>query len=147
MDKAELYKRNQKIRKVLRVASPIVYWVFMALAMICLIFAIRNSIGNLLEMYEMLDGSDKTGQELVNNYDALLDKYGPWSAQAGPYVITFIDVRNVVLNGFAITNAIFAVFFYIAGNVLGKWVFPWLARKIEKDNQDMVNITILENNK
>ena len=43
----EIYKRNQKKSKVLRILAPICFWGFIALAIICLILAIKNSFGNV----------------------------------------------------------------------------------------------------
>ena len=74
----EIYKRNQKKSKVLRMLAPIVFWGFLALSIICLILTIKNSFGNVAEIINMLDTKKYTGEELQANYQFLVEKYGEW---------------------------------------------------------------------
>ena len=90
----EIYKKNQKKSKVLRILAPICFWGFLALSVLCLIFAIRNSFGNIAEIMALLDSKKYTGVELQSNYSYLIDKYGEWVIGNGStgFTITFINI-------------------------------------------------------
>ena len=142
----EIYKRNQKKSKVLRILAPICFWGFLALAIICLIFAIKNSFGNVAEIINMLDTKKYTGEELQANYQFLVEKYGEWVIGNGGagFQITFINIGHALFSGLMITNCIFFVVFIVSAYLLGKWLLPQLSAQILIDNQDMVNLTILK---
>lgn len=142
----EIYKRNQKKSKVLRILAPICFWGFLALAIICLILAIKNSFGNVAEIINMLDTKKYTGEELQANYQFLVEKYGEWLIGNGGagFQITFINIGHALFSGLAITNCIFFVVFIVSAYLLGKWLLPKLSAQILLDNQDMVNLTILK---
>lgn len=143
----EIYKRNQKKSKVLRILAPICFWGFLALAAICLILAIKNSFGNVAEIIDMLDTKKYTGEQLQANYQFLVEKYGEWVIGNGGagFQITFINIGRALFSGVMITNFIFFIVFLISSYVLGKWLLPKLSAQILIDNQDMVNLTILKN--
>ena len=142
----EIYKRNQKKSKVLRILAPICFWGFLALAIICLILAIKNSFGNVAEVINMLDTKKYTGEELQANYQFLVEKYGEWVIGNGGagFQITFVNIGHALFSGLMITNCIFFVVFLVSAYLLGKWLLPKLSAQILLDNQDMVNLTILK---
>ena len=142
----EIYKRNQKKSKVLRILAPICFWGFIALAIICLILAIKNSFGNVAEIINMLDTKKYTGEELQANYQFLVEKYGEWVIGNGGagFQITFVNIGHALFSGIMITNCIFFVVFLVSAYLLGKWLLPKLSAQILLDNQDMVNLTILK---
>ena len=142
----EIYKRNQKKSKVLKILAPICFWGFLALAIICLILAIKNSFGNVAEIINMLDTKKYTGEELQANYQFLVEKYGEWVIGNGGsgFQITFVNIGHALFSGLAITNCIFFVVFLVSAYLLGKWLLPKLSSQILLDNQDMVNLTILK---
>lgn len=142
----EIYKRNQNKSKVLRILAPICFWGFLALAIICLILAIKNSFGNVAEIINMLDTKKYTGEELQANYQFLVEKYGEWLIGNGGagFQITFVNIGHALFSGLAITNCIFFVVFIVSAYLLGKWLLPKLSAQILLDNQDMVNLTILK---
>ena len=142
----EIYKRNQKKSKVLRILAPICFWGFLALAIICLILAIKNSFGNVAEIINMLDTKKYTGEELQANYQFLVEKYGEWLIGNGGagFQITFVNIGHALFSGLAITNCIFFIVFIVSAYLLGKWLLPKLSAQILLDNQDMVNLTILK---
>lgn len=152
MDKKELtteeiYKRNQKKSKVLRTLSPIVFWGCLVLSVMCLIFAVKNSFGNIGEICELLDNKNFSGEQIKNNYLYLTEKYGEWvigNGSAG-FTITFINIGRALFSGLMIANCFLSVLFLLSAYLLGKWLFPKLAEQILLDNQDMVNMTILKN--
>lgn len=142
----EIYKRNQKISKVLRILAPIVFWVSLALAVICFIFAVRNSFGNIAEICRLLDNKAFTGEELQANYTALLEKYGEWVIGNGGngFSISFVNIGKALFSGLMITNCILSVVFVVSAYVLGKWLLPKISAQILVDNQDMVNMKVLD---
>lgn len=142
----EVYKRNQKKSKVLRMLAPICFWGLLALAIICLIFAIKNSFGNVAEIINMLDTKKYTGEELQANYQFLVERYGEWVIGNGGagFQITFVNIGHALFSGLMITNCIFFVVFLVSAYLLGKWLLPKLSAQILIDNQDMVNLIILK---
>lgn len=145
----EIYKKNQKKSKVLRILAPICFWGFLALSVLCLIFAIRNSFGNVAEIMVLLDDKTHTGAELQSNYAFLVDKYGEWVIGNGStgFTITFINIGRALFSGLMVTNCILSVVFVVSAFVLGKWLLPKISAQILLDNQDMVNLTVLRQNK
>ena len=145
----EIYKRNQKRAKVLKIMAPIVFWVCLAVGVACLIFAIKNSFGNIAEICDMLDNKKFTGEELQANYQTLIAKYGEWVIGDGGngFTISFINIGKALFSGIMITNVILAVVFFGSAFILGRWLLPKISAQILVDNQDMVNITILKGDK
>lgn len=142
----EIYKRNQKISKLLKILAPICFWGFLALAVLCLIFAIKNSFGNVAEIIRLLDSKQYTGEELRANYEFLTNKYGEWvigNGNAG-FQITFVNIAKALFSGLAITNFILFIVFLVSAYVFGKWVLPKVSAQIIQDNQDMVNLVVLK---
>lgn len=145
----EIYKKNQKKSKVLRILSPVSFWVLLALSALCLFFAIKNSFGNVAEICNLLDSKKYTGEELQANYLYLTEKYGEWVIGNGTngFQITFINIGHALFSGLMVVNCIFFVVFLVAAYVLGKWLLPKISAQILIDNQDMVNLTILQGQK
>lgn len=142
----EQYRKNQRISKGLKIISPIVFWVCIALSILFIILAFKNSFGNVAEITSMLDDKHLTGEELEANYAYLLDKYGEWVIGDGSkgFTIAFVNIGRALFSGVMIASCIFALLFFILAFVLGKWLFPRLADQITENNQDMVNLTILK---
>ena len=142
----EIYKRNQKRSKVLRIISPIVFWGCLALAILCFFFAVRHSFGNIAEICNLLESENYTGEQLQENYAYLINKYGEWVIGNGGagFQITFVNIGHALFSGLMITNCIFFVVFIVSAYLLGKWLLPQLSAQILIDNQDMVNLTILK---
>lgn len=142
----EIYKSNQKKSKILRISAPIVFWVFIALSILCLILAIKNSFGNVAEIIDLLDSKRFTGEELQANYSYLVAKYGEWLIGNGGsgFQITFVNIGHALFGGLMVTSLVLCVLFLAGAYILGKWVLPKLAEQILIDNQDMVNLATLK---
>lgn len=142
----EIYKRNQKRAKILRILSPICFWVFLALSIVCLVFAIKNSFGNVAEIMEKLDSKKYSGEQLSQNYQYLIDKYGEWVIGNGStgFQITFVNIGHALFSGLMIANCVFFVVFLLSAYILGKWALPKISAQILIDNQDMVNLVVLK---
>ena len=145
----EIYKSNQKKAKILSILSPIVFWGCLVGAVICLIFAVKNSFGNIVEICDLLDNSKWTGLQLEQNYTYLIGKYGEWVIGDGGngFTISFVNIAKALFSGLMITNCILCVVFLVSAYLLGKWLLPRISAQILIDNQDMVNLTILKNQK
>ena len=143
----QIYKRNQKRSKVLKILAPICFWGFLALGIMCFIFAVRHSFGNIAEIIDLLDGKKYTGEALKNNYNFLVEKYGEWVIGNGGagFQITFIHIGHALFSGLMIANFILCNIFIASAFILGKWLLPKISAQILVDNQDMVNLTVLKN--
>lgn len=143
----EIYKRNQKRAKKLRMLSPICFWGFLALSIVCFIFAIKNSFGNIAEIVDKLDTKKYTGEQLAENYQYLIKKYGEWIIGNGStgFQITFVNIGHAMFSGLMVANCIFFVIFLLSAYILGKWALPKISAQILLDNQDMVNLQVLKN--
>lgn len=146
LSQEQIYKRNQKRSKALRISAPLCFWVFLALSIVCVYFALRNSFGNVLEIIQLLDKEKYTGIELQTNYNMLIERYGEWVVGTGStgFTISFINIGNALINGIMIANTVLAIVFYVSAYVLGKWLLPSISKQILIDNQDMVNLKILK---
>lgn len=145
----EIYKKNQKRAKTLKILAPIIFWGCLALAFVCFIFAVKNSFGNVAEICDLLDNGKYTGEQLEQNYTYLLEKYGEWVIGNGGagFSITFVNIGRALFSGLMITNIVFFIIFIVSAYVLGRWLLPKISAQILVDNQDMVNLTILKNQK
>lgn len=145
----ELYKKNQKKAKVLKKIAPFVFYGCIGLSILCLIFAIKNSFGNIAEIIELLDNKKYTGEQLKSNYSYLITKYGEWVIGTGSagFQITFVNVGNALFSGVMIVCMVLFVVFLVSAFVLGRWLLPKIANQITEENQEMVNMTILKQQK
>lgn len=149
LTKEQIYKRNQKKEKIIRILAPIVFWGCLVGAIICLIYAIKNSFGNVSEMIGLLDSKKYTGEQLQANYIMLIKKYGEWVIGTGStgFTIKFINVGKVIFNGFMLLNFFGCIILGVCSVLLGKFILPKWAERIRQNNQDMVNLVILKNDK
>ena len=146
MTNEEIYKKNKARAKRVRILKPILKIVLICLALIFLLVAVRNSLGNLLEIVEKLDKKKYTETQLVANYQSLIAKWGEWEvigADKAGLVIRYVNIANAMFSGLMITFSIlFAVTVFIMF-VLDKIVFPIIIKGCETDNEDLVNLTSL----
>lgn len=142
----DIYKRNQRKSKLLKTLAPVVFWTMIVLAIICLIVALRNSFGNVAEISRMLDDKQLTGEQLTQNYNYLLEKYGEWTIGDGSkgFQMDFVNIKRALFSGVMIASLIFSVLFLVGAFVVGKWLMPKLSQQVQQSNQDMVNLKILE---
>lgn len=145
LTKVDIYKKRQKRAKILKFLTPIIYWGCLAICIICLVYAVRNSFGNIAEITSLLDSKKYTGAELQANYTMLIEKYGEWIIGSGStgFTIKFINISKAVFSGIMISCVIGSVISGISSILFGKWLMPMLARKYTQDNQDMTNLVIL----
>ena len=143
----EIYKKKKRQARIMKWSSPFVFWILFGLAMLFFILCLTNSIGNLIQISDMLDNTEKTGEEIQANYDMLVAKYGTWvigSADKG-FFIEFVNVKRAIINGFSVSFFFLGVFSLLSAYILGKWLFPMLSSEFNQSNQDAVNIEVLKN--
>lgn len=142
----QIYKRNQKKAKIIKFLVPFVRWGLLGLSILLFILAIKNSLGNLLEITNLLNSKNFTGTELKANYDMLIAKYGEWHIGNGGagFSVEFINIKNAVFSGIALTCFFSAIICLVASIVFGKYILPMIAKQINENNQDMVNMVILK---
>lgn len=142
----KIYKRNKKRAKVFSILAPIVRWGMLGLSIILLLIAIKNSIGNVIEIKQLLNSKVFTGEELKANYDMLIAKYGEWHIGNGGagFSVEFINIYNAIFSGIAVTCSYLSLMCFVSSFVFGKYILPMISRQITANNQDMVNLTILK---
>ncbi len=146
MTPAELYKHNQKKAKVITRLTPIIFWVCLAISVLFMVYAFKNSIGNILEIFDFLNKDKYNGVELEQNYAYLVEKYGEITigGSKGGFAITFVNVKRALFSGMGILCFEMAIVFFALAFILAKWLLPKWSKSIIENNQDMVNMKVLE---
>lgn len=147
MTAEQIYKKNQLKVKIYKNLAPIVFWVFIGLAIIFFILMIRNSVGNITEIMSLLDKKSHTGEQIEQNYKMLVEKWGEWvivGKNGGLFTIQFIDIRNAFFSGLMITFLTLSIVCLVFAIVVGKIVFPKLSTYYSENNQSMVDIATLQ---
>lgn len=145
----QMYKRNQKRAKWFKLLAPISFWVFISLFGLFLILTIKNSWGNIVEIIDLLDKDTLTGEQVSQNYQYLVEKWGEWvivGGEGSAFSVRFVDIRAAFFSGLMITYITLAIICLIIAIVAGKFVFPKLAQYYNDNNQDMVNMATLQTN-
>lgn len=129
--------------------APTSYWLFIALTLIFAALTVRNSLGNVFEIFDMLDKKTHTGEILAQNYAYLIEKWGEWDivgANGGAFRVQFIDIRNAMFGGLMVTYMTLAAVCFATAIILGKLLFPRLTQLYKDNNEDMVSLATLETN-
>lgn len=144
---SEIYKKNQRKAKVIKRLTPFIFWGCLALAVMFFVFALKNSIGNIIEIFNLLDKDKYTNVQIEQNYAMLVEKYGEivLDGSKGGFAITFINVKKALINGLGLVCFELAIVFVASAFILSKWLLPKWTKSIIENNQDMVNLTVLEN--
>ena len=143
----QIYKKNQFKIKVFKTLSPIIFWCFLGLGILFFILMIKNSVGNITEIMNLLDKQNLTGEQIEQNYQHLVEKWGEWVIVGGPggaFTIKFVDIRNAFFSGLMITFLILSIVSIVLSFILGKIIFPKLSQYYADNNQNMVNIATLQ---
>lgn len=141
----QIYNKNKKRAKFLKRLAPICFWSLLGISILCLVLAIRYSVGNVVEIVTMLDNRVYNGEQLEANYLYLIDKFGEIVIGNGGmgFQIKFVNIGN------ALFSKLFVFYFLVFGillvgaYVVGKWALPHWAEQISERNQDLVNLTVL----
>ena len=144
-----MYKKNLQKSKIFKRLAPVVYWVFMALFVLFVILTISNSWGNITEIIHLLDKDAFTGEEISQNYQYLIEKWGEWviiGKNAGMFSVQFVDIRKAFFSGLMITYISLAIISICVAIIIGKILLPKLAQLYSDNNQNMVNMATLQTN-
>lgn len=109
---------------------------------------LRNSIGNVVEILELLDDEVYSGVEVREHYQMLVERWGEWTIvgdeENASLVIKYVDVGNALFSGLMITYCVLFLVSFVFAIIFGKIVFPLLAKHYESSNAELVNITSLQ---
>lgn len=143
----QIYKRNQFRAKIFKNLAPIVFWVFLGLSILFFILMIGNSVGNITEIITLLDKDSLTGDQIQENYQYLIDKWGEWTIvgeNGGVFSIRFVNIQNAFFSGLMATFLTLGIVCLAISIIGGKIVFPKLAQYYTDNNQSMVDIATLQ---
>lgn len=106
---------------------------------------IRNSIGNVTEILNLLDKDTYNDVQLAENYKYLVEKWGEWEiiGSAGGLSIRYVDVGRALFSGLMITYTCLTAAMLCLAIILGKLVFPLLAKTYKNANDEMVDMATL----
>jgi len=143
----QLYKKNKKRLKTFKVLSPIIHFGFLILGLIFLFFMIKNSVGNITEIIDLLDKKKHSEEMLQKNYQYLVNKWGEWVILGdlnGSITIRFVDIRNALFSKLMVTNLILGIVCLSISLIIGKLLLSKLIKYYSENNQDIVNIATLQ---
>lgn len=147
MTAEQIYRKNKKKAKVFAILTPIIWYLFLGIAVVSFILMLKNSLGNILEISEMLDKDIWTRDELQENYQILVQKWGEWEifgAGGAGISVKYVDITNALFSGIAIIFATIAFVSFVMAIVLGKIVFPLLRKHYKNLNDELVDIATLQ---
>lgn len=108
---------------------------------------IVNSVGNVTEVLNLLDKDAYTPEEIVANYQMLVDRWGEWTLTdivLGGLSVRYIDIGAAMFSGAALLYAILSATFLLIYIVFGKITLPLLAKMYANNNVEMVDIATLK---
>ena len=113
----QIYKSNRKKAKRLKILAPIVFWILIVITLIFFYLTTKNSIGNVVEIIDLLDADTHTRVELQENYNMLKERWGEWilfGDEGTGISVKYINVGNALFSGLMITfGAITIISFFL----------------------------------
>lgn len=138
----DFYVKERRKAKVLKVLAPITFWGGLALGVLFLILAFKNSFGNLAEIFSLLDSKTHTAVELEQNCQALIERYGVWEIGT-KFDLRFLNLSKAIFPAILFVFLTLSILCFVCAFVLGKWLFPMLSKSIQENMQDKVNVAFL----
>lgn len=123
------------------------FWFFMGLTIIFVILMSKNSIGNITEILHLLDKDVYSGEQIEANYAALIEKWGEWEIigeNNSGFVVRYVDVRAALFSGLMITYMVLSIVCLCLAIIIGKILFPRLAKMYTDSNSEMVDVATLK---
>lgn len=108
---------------------------------------IKNSVGNITEILELLDKEKYTGLQLEENYKYLVDKWGELEIVGkgyGGFTIRYVDVGNAFFSGLMITFGALTIISFLSALIFGKMIFPLLVKYYKNNNDELVDMATLK---
>jgi hypothetical protein len=106
----------------------------------------KNSVGNITEILNLLDKDMHTTEQLANNYQMLITKWGEWEIIGGETAgisIRYVNIGNALFSGLMITFSIFTIVSFVSAILFGKIIFPMISKHFNNLNEEMVNMATL----
>ena len=146
MTAEQIYKTNKRRSNILGRIAPIMFYIFLIISILFITLTVQNSLSNLNEISDLLDGDVYTDTQLSDNYSHLITKYGEWrvAGKTGS-LITFrtIDYRKAIFAGLSVTYFIIAIIAFCVAIIVGKILFPSLSKMYKNANDELVDISAL----
>ena len=127
--------------------APIIFWTFLGLSILFFILMVQNSVGNITEIITLLDKDSLTGDQVQQNYQYLVDKWGEWTIvgeNGGVFSIQLVNIQNSFFSGLMATFLTLGIVCLVISIIGGKIIFPKLAQYYTDNNQSMVDIATLQ---
>ena len=143
----DIYKKNKRKAKNLKIMTPLVFWTLLLLTLIFFCLMIQNSVGNVTEILRLLDDEIYTSTEIQENYKMLVEKWGEWEiigADSAGLVVRYVDIRNALFSGLMITYMILCIVSFVLAFLLGKIVLPTMRKYYETNNDEIVDMATLK---
>lgn len=143
----QVYKKNKKKSKTYKVLSPIFWYTFLCVFLLFIGLTFKNSVGNVLEILELLDTEKYSGAEVKTHYQMLVEQWGEWTIvgeENSSLVVKYVNVSNAMFSGLMVTYCILSAISLLCAVLFGKIVFPMLAKHYETTNTELVNLTSLQ---
>lgn len=141
----QIYRQNKKKAKVFQRLAPIIRIVFLVLAVVFFWQMIENSVGNVIEINNLLDKEIYNAAELQENYEYLVDKWGEWEtgAMSGGVKITYVNVMKAMFSGLMKLFMIFSITSLLISVLFGKIVFPLMAKIFTEQNDTLIDLATI----
>ena len=107
----------------------------------------KNSIGNIVEILDLLDKEKYSGEEIQRNYVFLIAKWGEWEiigAESAGLVIRYVNIGNALFSGLMMLHATLSFVMFMISVIFGKIVFPLLSKHYKNTNEEMVDLATLQ---
>lgn len=143
----QIYRANKKKVKIYTILGPVTWYVFLALALCFLGLALKNSVGNVLNIIERLDKEIYTAAEIRQNYTDLAQRWGEWEIvgeENSVFTIRYINVANAMFSGVMKTFFALTIVALIVAILFGKIVFPALKKMHTINNEELVDLATLK---
>ena len=107
---------------------------------------VRNSVGNVVEILDLLDSKKYSELQLAENYALLVEKWGEWEivgAGTAGLVIRYVDVGSALFSGLMMTFCTLTVISFVCALLFGKVVLPLMTKHYECSNRELVDLSTL----
>ena len=114
------------------VLAPIVLYLFLMLAIVFFTLTIKNSIGNITEILDLLDKDVYGNEQLALNYEYLVNKWGEWEIIGGGagLNIRYVNIGKALFSGLMMVFTSLTAASLCIAIVFGKLVFPLLGKNV-----------------
>lgn len=119
----------------------------MAITILFFCLAVRNSIGNVIEITDLLDKDRYTRIELETNYLKLTEKWGEWTVfgdDGAGISVKYINVGKALFSGLMKTFTTLTVVFFMLSVIIGKIILPNVLKMYTDSNEQLVDLATLK---